>query len=782
MPLDHTGAERAATMTPTDIRLAMHRNGFPPVPIVTGQKYPKAEGWTVFCSGARPDDIRRWATSLPDHGSTGILCGHVLGVDIDVIDPNLAAEIELLARKMLGVSPLRRVGRKGAMLPYRTSSGVMDKQTSGAFHLPDGSKVEVEILGYGQQFVAFGDHPDTGRPYTWDDRTPADTKLDELPAVELEQARAFLAACADRFRALSGQAIERAKQTRKAESHKNAADLSPPSTDALVKLVAAMPHPLELCYDDYVSIMLAIVGCQHGLAATGRLAELDDERIRDAAVDWALRWEGYKGTDELAKWQDDWSKRDRVLAGWNSLLVHAARLGVDVTEARYDTACAEFGPLPELPPDDNAAASPRERARSKLRLLTPAESADAPLGKYIVKGLIAEHDVGCVFGPPGAGKSVLGPHIGYCVARGVPTFGRRTRAGTVFYVPAEDAHGMRRRVTALRLTHGDADNFRTVEGVSNLLDGAEAGALRQLVEEHTPSLIVIDTLAMAFPGIDENTAQDMGRVVDVARSLTRWGAAVLLVHHDTKARDGTPRGHSLLHGALDMALRLDPADTNGIIRGSLVKNRNGGCHETLAFRIPAAGVSVGTDEDGDPVTAPIAIEVTAAAAAGPKLTALQGRVLGVLRDMIEDGGFVSEDEWRDECDARRVSTSESAKTRREAFNGAFRALLDVKQVVARGHMVWLPGAGDEFAVEAESAESRRNPLIPPRQSGGAAAEKAESPFRDSAFPPPPMPNGKGSQRLPKMHPLAASSLPAHYVHPKLDPTSPSYDPEIAGLI
>ena len=135
---------------------------------------------------------------------------------------------------------------------------------------------------------------------------------------------------------------------------------------------------------------------------------------------------------------------------------------------------------------------------------------------------------------------------------------------------------MRGRIKALRQAHGDAQGFQLVEGVADLLasDSPDLIALKSAVKEQRPSLIFIDTLAMAFPGLEENSAEAMGRVVAVARALTRWGAAVVLIHHDTKAADATPRGHSLLNGALDVALHVK-RDEGGIIRGHLTKNRNG---------------------------------------------------------------------------------------------------------------------------------------------------------------------------------------------------------------
>lgn len=220
----------------------------------------------------------------------------------------------------------------------------------------------------------------------------------------------------------------------------------------------------------------------------------------------------------------------------------------------------------------------------RLTLLTPDQCEGYRSRGYLLKGLVAPGDVGCIFGAPGAGKSLIGPHIGYAIAQGREAFGMRARQGGVFYVAAEDPHGMQSRVSALRRTHGEAPDFRLVAGVSDLLSDTspDLAALREAVETHRPALIIVDTLAMAFPGLEENSAEAMGRVVAVARGLAESGAAVILVHHDTKAEGATPRGHSLLNGALDFALHVKK-DEFGAVRATLTKNRNGTCDRAIAF-------------------------------------------------------------------------------------------------------------------------------------------------------------------------------------------------------
>jgi hypothetical protein len=346
------------------------------------------------------------------------------------------------------------------------------------------------------------------------------------------------------------------------------------------------------------------------------------------------------------------------------------------------------------------ATTKTEVSPTRLTFLSPSDCEQAPSRSYVIKGLLAEGDVACVFGAPGAGKSLLTPFLGYAVAQGQEAFGMRSKSGGVFYVAAEDPHGMRGRVKALRSAHGDAPDFQLVEGVSNLLvkDAPDLKALLQAVKDQRPKLVIIDTLAMAFPGLEENSAEAMGRVVAVARALTKWGAAVILVHHDTKAEGATPRGHSLLNGALDVAVHVK-RDEGGIIRGKLTKNRNGSCDRDIAFRI--AVEDGGRDEDGDQITLPRCDELSGSDDLGIQLTQREAAALDVLcneiavetdfDDLSPDGPNapnssvlgISSDVWRIACSGdKRVSDSEKSNSRNVAFKRARDALVTKGVVIA----------------------------------------------------------------------------------------------------
>jgi hypothetical protein len=165
-------------------------NGYPVLPIMPGTKKPGLfkggtwrdyPGWTRH--GTRPTsehELAVWA-QWPDAG-IGIPTGTVIGIDIDIADAAIASRLEQLAREGLGDTPGVRFGRRPKrLLVYRAAEPL-----SGLKAHP------IEVLGLGQQFVAFADHPETRRPYEWPQESPAELPTEALPLVDATMIRAFL--------------------------------------------------------------------------------------------------------------------------------------------------------------------------------------------------------------------------------------------------------------------------------------------------------------------------------------------------------------------------------------------------------------------------------------------------------------------------------------------------------------------------------------------------------------------------------------------------------------
>lgn len=146
-----------------------------------GREYPG--GWGGYdWRSAGPVDLR--AIESWGQAGVGVRTDRYPAVDIDCTDPVLVGVVRKLALEFLGAAP-ERVGRAPkTLLLYRTD------EPFGRLRLWIGEHL-VEILGDGQQFVAAGIHPVTGKPYEW----PAGLRAaEDLTPITRGQAAAFLEA------------------------------------------------------------------------------------------------------------------------------------------------------------------------------------------------------------------------------------------------------------------------------------------------------------------------------------------------------------------------------------------------------------------------------------------------------------------------------------------------------------------------------------------------------------------------------------------------------------
>ena len=149
--------------------------------------------------------IEQWARTVPRDTNTGLRCGRLVGVDIDVSDPTLAETIEALATAIIGPTPLKRVGRAPRLLLAYRQDQPLPKTETPELVMPDGEKAQVEVLRDGQQFVTAGIHPTTRQPYQWQGARPEDTPLSAVPLADPGRVAAFVAAAESILRDAGGR-------------------------------------------------------------------------------------------------------------------------------------------------------------------------------------------------------------------------------------------------------------------------------------------------------------------------------------------------------------------------------------------------------------------------------------------------------------------------------------------------------------------------------------------------------------------------------------------------
>jgi hypothetical protein len=130
------------------------------------------------------------------------------------------------------------------------------------------------------------------------------------------------------------------------------------------------------------------------------------------------------------------------------------------------------------------------------------------------------------------------------------------------------------------------------------------------------SVVVIDTLAQAALGLDENTSEGMGRIVSGAKRIRQaTGGLVLLVHHSGKDQTKGGRGHSSLKGALDIELGVFRDESTLERSWQITKNKDG--EDSSAYSFDLRVVQVGVNTDGDPIKSCVVVPGEAVTPTGP---------------------------------------------------------------------------------------------------------------------------------------------------------------------
>ncbi|OQX18894.1 MAG: hypothetical protein BWK76_06345 [Desulfobulbaceae bacterium A2] len=146
--------------------------GFEPIPIAPSQKYPTLNDWpTADCA----ELVQHW----PANHGIGLRTGKIVAVDVDVYDADVVDQLVNLLRFMCSAAPLTRIGQPPKVLCPVLCPEIKTKISSNKWCDQHGVINQIEVLSHGQQFVAYGIHPVTGKPYQWD----GDLLRHELPTI-----------------------------------------------------------------------------------------------------------------------------------------------------------------------------------------------------------------------------------------------------------------------------------------------------------------------------------------------------------------------------------------------------------------------------------------------------------------------------------------------------------------------------------------------------------------------------------------------------------------------
>ena len=364
----------------------------------------------------------------------------------------------------------------------------------------------------------------------------------------------------------------------------------------------------------------------------------------------------------------------------------AASLGEAVAKASAVTEQDISAPEPELVEEIVADADGAEIA--PFEVMTTNQLKAMPPVTWAVDGLVTLHGFTVMYGAPASGKSFLAIDMALSIANGLAWQNRAVRRGSVLYIAGEGVGGMGKRVKAWEAWHGkhDTANLYVLPTAVNFRDEADIARLKMTIDSigEQFTMVVVDTVARALLGGEENSATDMGLFVDACDQIkAHTGSALLAVHHAGKDSAKGMRGSSSLLGGVDAAMSITNFD--GIVTLKVEKQKDAEPIGDMNFEmVPVATiddqsivmVEVGADEVKD--------KKRKNKAATP-LTTDQQFALEALQNAIIDAGqtSINVDVWHTAHSNKCPDVT--AGKRRDARS----ALQDKRVIAIENKKVWI---------------------------------------------------------------------------------------------
>jgi len=341
-----------------------------------------------------------------------------------------------------------------------------------------------------------------------------------------------------------------------------------------------------------------------GTAQAIKVVDLADDQsaIGDDAVEYieGHTFEQFKATVALAS----------VVEDYEDLEPPQRLTGNEEAESEPESVAPEPEPFPEV-------LEAQAQQRYKVEMWRDAK--DEPV-KWLVDRIVPEKGFMALYGPPGTFKSFIALHLAAMIASGDSWLAHEVpNAGEVLYIAGEGHGGIGTRISGLRHAYELKDiPVGVIRSQVNLRssdqDFADLIAAIRASEIQRPKLIIIDTLARAFGGGNENASEDMGSFIsNCGRLQEATGAALLVVHHSGKDASLGLRGHSSFLGAVDTQIEITrhTDQMSGTLKVTKQKDGKDGVEihfsmETVNFdqqetnethETPAAKLNLGFEDD-----------------------------------------------------------------------------------------------------------------------------------------------------------------------------------------
>lgn len=183
-----------------DIGLHLFKNGFEVMPVKG--KAPNILNWQNI--SINEQQVKNWSSSEMGKCNIGIRTGQgpiaVYGIDLDIYDEKVVKKVSEAFQKSFGTTLLRTGQEPKQLLIYRGKAGHTKMSVTWDGATIEGSPTKngkprnsgIEILGLGQQFVGYGIHPETNKPYQWPNGGIDTRDIQSLSEIDINQVAVWL--------------------------------------------------------------------------------------------------------------------------------------------------------------------------------------------------------------------------------------------------------------------------------------------------------------------------------------------------------------------------------------------------------------------------------------------------------------------------------------------------------------------------------------------------------------------------------------------------------------
>lgn len=246
---------------------------------------------------------------------------------------------------------------------------------------------------------------------------------------------------------------------------------------------------------------------------------------------------------------------------------------------------------------------PRDATNSRAIVLRSEEVQDRrEPQRMLVEGFLPEHGTVSIHGVFGSYKSFTVQDALLSVASGVPMFNhfKVNRSGAGIYLAGEGLAGfefLRRPVWKIARGISQPLPIYTIEGVPQVRSADDIARYIDAIAAHNekPCLLVIDPVARAMAGLNENDAGDANLYLEMVEAMAKaFRCCVLSIMHEGKDESRGARGSSAFAAGFDNVWRQEADLEARTIKLSPVKLKDDAGVEPIFLKgrqvlVPKAG-------------------------------------------------------------------------------------------------------------------------------------------------------------------------------------------------